>query len=344
MGIVTQITKTKTAISGDSNRRQVKYLVRGGSLTQSQANDLTGDNLTLYNSGIFTIGELTDVNIHALVRTMAVFGTSFLGTTLVLNHGGIPLSHFEFEHQRDLEPEVWIITAIYEELDSAGRDRDPADPDSEFQWDWDVSTTTQRVKRSLKDYVDDVTAFAPGIGDIPVDQKGAINRSPDNWRDVEGVEIEYPAVSFSITHTVKDGWFIPDRIAEIGSLVGKVNSDDYNQYAAGEVLFVGVTGRINQLNESQIVYRFKARRNRLNVPIEGTALLIPKIEGWQYTWDFPALEVQANQGDWANTVAAIYVADVYEKASFATLPVFPFVTITGTGDEMETGDGNQPIP
>lgn len=82
-------------------------------------------------------------------------------------------------------------------------------------------------------------------GTTPINYGGVINPRDDGTAD--GIDIVAPTLSFSISLSLPKSWFtLPYRLA-IAEATGCVNAFDWGGYAAGCVLFKGVSARASWL-------------------------------------------------------------------------------------------------
>lgn len=106
-----------------------------------------------------------------------------------------------------------------------------------------------------------------------------------------------------------------EYIRRVSSLVGKVNSESFHRWNAGELLFLGVirnsafTGKSGELLYN-MTFKFDVRCNR-QVQIGG--ITIPQVDGWDYPW---TLKDPAPGG---SGIHSVFVSRIYERAPFAPL-------------------------
>ncbi|MBO7327388.1 MAG: hypothetical protein J6W00_01280 [Lentisphaeria bacterium] len=104
-------------------------------------------------------------------------------------------------------------------------------------------------------------------------------------------------------------------LRQIAQLVGKVNSENFQQWAAGEVLFLGLSGSgyFNGRNGEDLcnlTFRFSIRSNG-DRELDG--FVAPDVDGWDHLWGIYAIR------NGVNTLTNAYVSRIYERAPFSLL-------------------------
>ena len=102
---------------------------------------------------------------------------------------------------------------------------------------------------------------------------------------------------------------------QIARLTGKVNSENFQQWAAGEVLFLGLSGSgyfrgRNGEELCDLTFRFSIRSNG-DRELDG--FTVPEVDGWDYLWGVYAVR------DGVNTLTNAYVSRIYDRAPFSLL-------------------------
>jgi hypothetical protein len=131
-----------------------------------------------------------------------------------------------------LGDKCWKVTIQYEK---AGAD-DPSDNNPQplrRTRQFDTSGGTAHITQGWQE-----TAYAPA-GATATDRKGAINVNGDR---VDGVDIVEPALSWTETYDVPSAYVTSAYIKTAASLTGTVNDAAFRTFAAGEVLFLGLSG------------------------------------------------------------------------------------------------------
>ncbi len=109
-------------------------------------------------------------------------------------------------------------------------------------------------------------------------------------------------------------------VKAVADLYLTVNDATFAGFAAGEVLFLGVSGSRVGESDWQLYYRFARSENltNINVPRNGTDMTIPSKEGWEYLWIYYGKENDAQNWLQPNPQYA-YVAQVFEDGDFTGL-------------------------
>ena len=203
----------------------------------------------------------------------------------------------------------WIGSATYVTTSGLGEDDIPPDTFS-----FDTTGGTQHITNS--EHTDKY-----GPGDV-ADFKGAIGVTNNS---VQGVDILVPGYRFSKTVSKDNKVLTPQYLVALAQLTSKVNDAPFLGFEAGEVLFLGATGSIEQINgvnvegRSDIMMQFSANRNRKNYKVGG--ITVSKKKGWDYQW----VRYEYNDDDLAKKLIqkplAVYIEEVYLKGSFGILGI-----------------------
>lgn len=210
----------------------------------------------------------------------------------------------------EIAPSVWEVEAQYVTPNSRNTPPATSDDASTFE----ISSETQRITQALSTSAD----YAPS-GVTPPDFMGSINVTADG---VEGVDIIVPQYSFTETRYMEDADVTSGFKAVVFSRSGKVNSDTFRGFAAGEVRFDGVSGSRRGRAATdlwEITYRFTCSPNATGLII-GAITGINKM-GWEYLWvryeDFEDTDAKRV----VKRAASAHVVQVYPTITFAELPL-----------------------
>ena len=154
-------------------------------------------------------------------------------------------------------------------------------------------------------------------GTNPPDNDNAIGFDGEK---VHGVDIVSPAFDWSETHiltTVNAAYF-----GTLFSTTGKVNSDSFRQFSAGEVLFLGCSGSRLKSGEWEMTFRFSASANVTNRTI-GTITGISK-GGWDYLW--VRYETTTDNDAIVQQPSWVYVETIYDETDFSALSLPDWTT------------------
>lgn len=168
-----------------------------------------------------------------------------------------------------------------------------------------------RIKQSKQTMA---SYFDSNFVDAAPNHGGLINVTKDG---VEGTEIYVPVYSFGETHymSVSAGNALKSTLY---NLTGKVNGDLFRGFAAGQVLFLGASGRQQGDSPWEINMQFLYSPNVTNISVG--QMTVASKAGWNYLWVlYSEAEDTAAKFITRKPIAA-YVERVYEQANFVGLP------------------------
>ena len=143
----------------------------------------------------------------------------------------------------------------------------------------------------------------------PPDQGGLIGV---NGEDVEGTDAVIPALRLTVDFTHPEAIITIAQIKNLARWTGRYNSAPFLTFDAGEILFLGCTGREGTETETTVSYQFAASQNAvLNF---GDILNVNK-RGWDYAW--VAYEEHVENGQPAQRPKWVYVEEIYEGINLA---------------------------
>jgi len=169
---------------------------------------------------------------------------------------------------------------------------------------YDSTGGTQHVTQSIAT----VNSYGPDASD---QLGGAIGFDGEN---VAGVDKVIPIFNWIETHSLTDAEL---DVASYYALTGKVNSDNFQGYNPGEVLFNGAFAqeREDGLWEVQLKFSYQPNKDNLSV---GTITGISK-KGWEYLWVYYAKSIDTTAKVKIPKPSAVYIEQIYEYASFGPL-------------------------
>ena len=238
------------------------------------------------------LGTELDTEVRALVEA-----------TIPAIYGGLFFQSYHIAHQGG---GVWEASARYGKVEQ----KEPG----ESSYSFDTGGGTQKITQSLET----VNKYAASGSTAP-DFKGAIGVTHDN---VEGVDITTPVYNFSETHYLAPAVVTNAYKSTLFGLTGKVNSDAFRGFAAGEVLFLGASGTrrgTGSDDDWEISFRFAASKNRSNLTVGDISGISKK--GWEYLWVRYADDVDDTAKALIKKPVAAYVEKVYDDAAFAALGI-----------------------
>ena len=191
-------------------------------------------------------------------------------------------------------PQLWYGSATYQQINYSI----PATGESLFSFE--TSGGSQHITQSLE-----TIASYPGGAECG----GAINFDGEN---VNGVDIVVPVYNFSETHYLANATVTQAYKLLLFGATGKVNTDAFRGFAAGEVLFLGASGSQRGEEDWEITFHFAASLNRTGLTV-GTITSINK-KGWEYMW----VKYKREAGTWkmVSVPDEVHVERVYETTNF----------------------------
>ena len=248
-----------------------------------------------------TISEDSTVDLRFVIRGTnddAAANSALLAASPVL-YGGLVRQSLHTERIAEYE---WEGSVRY------GRFEPPQTGDSSFSFD--TGGGTQHITQSL------ATVGAYSVDGPPPDFRGAIGVTRDS---VDGVDITVPVYNFSETHYIATGLVTAAYKAVLFYLTGQVNNAPFRSLAAGEVLFLGVSGSKRGPDDWEITYRFAASPNVAGLAV-GDMTGIAK-RGWEYLWVRYEDVEDTNAKALVKRPVAVYVEQVYPYGNFAGLGI-----------------------
>lgn len=213
------------------------------------------------------------------------------------------LTKDDFQYTEISWPDKWEVTVTYNK-----RTKQPPDTSSS-EYNFEVSLESQRIYTSLSTVNQYVATGSP------IDTFQQIDLDADGVP--QGVDIRVPIGSFSVTYyppvaTVSSAY----RVA-LQELVGKVNNATFYGHAAGEVMFVGASGRSRNATDWEINYRFEVRPNRTGLTIGDVTGVA--VDGWDVLWVWNERDEEGNKN--IQKPFQVNVERVYERADFSVLGI-----------------------
>lgn len=171
----------------------------------------------------------------------------------------------------------------------------------EVAWQFDTSGATTKlfVSRGTQRY----PANAP-------DFKGAINCKTD--REVEGCDIVIPALKLSAQVRIPNTTNVRELARELYLLTGTVCIDDFLEYEAGEMLFLGAQAQISNSQGTSLSVNFAVSFNEDGLQIGDIPNIIK--EGHDFLW--VRFKDSHDAGTLTRKPSAVYVERVYRRVSW----------------------------
>jgi hypothetical protein len=213
------------------------------------------------------------------------------------------LNIVDFDYEEVRYPDVWEITAIYAQ----------ASPQllietGSAEYSFDIAVESQRILQAYS------TVNSYVVSGVATDYHEAIGIDPAT-KQAEGADVLVPISSFQVTYAPANAVVTTVYQKTVRTLVGKVNNGAFNDHAAGEVLFVGASGRKRTDADWELSFRFDVRPNQ-------TGLVIGDITGINCNgWDLidPIYERAVDNNRYIQKPVQVDIKRVYQYADFSVL-------------------------
>lgn len=201
-------------------------------------------------------------------------------------------------------PSTWDATVTY-----TRSDRQPAETGS-VEFSFDIALDSQRILTSNST----INRYVPA-GAALTDFQKAINVDSDGVAG--GVDVRVPTSAFTLSYYPAVAIVTTNYQKAVRDLCGKVNSTTFRGHAAGEVMFVGCSGKARNITDWELTYRFEVKPNRTGITI-GTITGIA-VDGWDVLWVYYGKATDATSNRYIQKAVQVNVERVYERADFATV-------------------------
>ena len=149
-------------------------------------------------------------------------------------------------------------------------------------------------------------------GTNPADRQGAIGYDREN---VAGMDKTVPVWNWQETRYLTDAQL---NCPAYYALTGCVNSDNFEGYQPGEVLFLGASGsRRGETGKWEVTFKFAYSPNVQALTIGSIGGIAKK--GWEYLWVRYADDVDAAAKVRIKIPDAVYIEQIYDYAPFSIL-------------------------
>lgn len=137
---------------------------------------------------------------------------------------------------------------------------------------------------------------------------------------VVGHDIPSPLYNFTESRIFPSVEVTPFFKGVLFTLRGRMNDGSFMGFARGECLFLGAIGARRGIGDWEVVYRFAASPNTINIPIGDNIIITSKL-GWDLLW----VEYQYSTDPQAHRLVMIpkaaYVERVLDFGNFAVLRI-----------------------
>lgn len=217
--------------------------------------------------------------------------------------GGLPMTGYSFAEDDD-GSNHFIFTATYSTRPAVAL----------MRWGFDTTGGTIRLTASKN------TTRYPATGRTAPDFKGAIGvKNTGRDAEPEGVDIVIPGLKLTATYKWAAGTKDIAYVKAVAGLTGRTNNATFYTFAAGELLFLGMTGELTPVGTNEFQYHFLASANATGLTIGDITGIIKK--GHDYLWVVFEADQDTSAKKLVQRPLAAYVERVYDPASFATLDI-----------------------
>jgi hypothetical protein len=136
-----------------------------------------------------------------------------------------------------LNESLWDISVSYVHKENE-KSEEEQDTEDENRFSFQITSQNLKITTALEHISSHNRASA--LPADPQDFRGAINVTE---KGVEGVDIKSPAQSITITRVMDNATVSASYRKKLAELCGTVNDDSFLEFATGEALFTGCTGR-----------------------------------------------------------------------------------------------------
>ena len=193
-----------------------------------------------------------------------------------------------------------------------GSQEAPTEIDSSFSFD--TTGGTEKITVSKQ------TVGIYGVGGVGGPAIGGLIGYDGN--QVQGCERTVPIYKWTETHYKKPADVDATYKGKLFHSTGTVNNAAFRNFAAGEVLFLGVSGarRGDDANDLwELTFHFAAQPNQVNITI-GNVPVAAK-GGWEYLWVFYEETVDPQFTVKCMVAKFVYVERIYEDGDFDTMDI-----------------------
>lgn len=201
-------------------------------------------------------------------------------------------------------PATWEATVTY-----TRSERQPAETGS-TEFSFDIALDSQRILTSNST----INRYVPAGGELTDFQKAI---AVDESGEAQGVDIRVPTSAFTLAYYPAVAVVTTNYQKAVRDLCGKVNSTTFRGHAAGEVMFIGCSGKSRNVTDWELTYRFEVKPNRTAITI-GTITGIA-VDGWDVLWVYKAKATDGTSNRYIQKVVQVNVERVYERDNFATV-------------------------
>jgi len=206
----------------------------------------------------------------------------------------------------------WKCTVDYVHPDSNDQQRELDVGEYEFSFDTGGGNITRTVSYGTTKYAKS--------GETAPDFKGAIGVIKEaNETRIEGVQVGVPSLKFQIRKRQPRTSISLEYVRTLKSMTFKKNDATFLGFEAGELLFIGATGREGTETDPEVTYHFIASDNADNITVGDITSVVKA--GHDYLWVFFEDIEDASADMTVKQPKAVYVEEVYKEDDYTKLAI-----------------------
>jgi len=258
---------------------------------------MAGQLLELFNSRTEVQSEHATAEFNYVAMGCADEGevrTLALGLSPVAYNGMVRSS---VEITERINADTWKVIVRF-----ALADNTKTDPNAPL-YTFDSTGGTQHITQSK--------STVGMYGSNPPDLEGAIGYDGES---VNGMEKVVSVWNWQETRYLSDSQI---NLYAYYALTGMVNSDSFEGFDPGQVLFLGASGQQRGTGKWEVTFKFAYSPNLFNIAV-GSITGIAK-KGWEYMWVRYADTVDTTAKAKVKRPVAVYIESIYDTAPFSIL-------------------------
>lgn len=205
---------------------------------------------------------------------------------------------------------VFRVTYVPDKVKDEKRELQPG----EYEWEFDTTGGTLHITsplRTMASYHRGKPPYPPAKCGIGLTEQG----------DVRGIDVSVPALKSTLRYRFPKGIITDAYVRQLEAMTAHKNSALWKGRAAGEVLFMGATGRQGSTGGPELRFNFVRQPSKGAFSIGDINLL--GVKGWDYVWVFYKSETDTTVTPNVVTQVPVWakVEEVYADADFSQLGI-----------------------
>ncbi|MFI4876631.1 MAG: hypothetical protein ACIALR_14875 [Blastopirellula sp. JB062] len=212
--------------------------------------------------------------------------------------------------KEQLGPRFWLCTVDYITPEKKDEKEEPAAGEGVFSWD--TTGATQHVTVSKET----LGSSSYSMSEDAPDYHGAIGVDGDQ---VQGVDVVVPSLQFQLEYKLSKTTVTLAYIRTLRDLTGTTNNATFKGWDAGELLFMGSTGRESTSGDVSALFYFIASKNVEEVDLPAAFVTPLAKKGHEYLWF--SFKPADEDGSIIRRPSFAYVERLYDPKDFAQLGI-----------------------